>query len=530
MAVLRIYTELGEEVFELGDSTTVGRDESSHVQILDPLVSRSHARIRRMSDGRYLLEDAGSRHGTYKNGERAHKVHLKHGDEVTVGSTKIVFEDEKQARIAGFDEPSEELDVLVMRRQTIEFAPAFLPGQAYKDPEALRHDFERLRVAYEVSRAIGTLTDLDSVMDAVLDAAFQLLAADRGAVLLRDESGDMVLRASRRSDGSREHVVVSTSILREVVDTKTGVVCADAGRDVRFGKAESVQAQALRSTMSVPLLFKDEVLGVLHLDSQTATGVFGEKDLQLFASIANQAAIAIKSAYLSKKSQEEARQREELQRFLPPSLVEQLMRGELKLGKRGTLHEVTVLFLDIRGFTRLSENTPPEGIVQLLNEFFEVMLEVLFRHRGTFDKYIGDEIMALFGVPLAMDDAADHAVACALDMQRSLVHLNRRRALEEHQPIEMGIGIHSGPAVCGAIGAARTMQYTAIGDTVNTAARICSAARSGQLLISSETASRLTHDFGVERLGALRLKGKQRPVEVAQVVGHSDEPGEVTMS
>ncbi len=518
MAIVRIGLGNKEEVYELGVTTSIGRDESSSIQIVDPMISRSHLVIRRMPNGHYLCEDVGSRHGTFIAGKRIIREHLRDGDEIQIGSTLIRFETDE----ALVEDERDSADIVVMRRRAMDEEPTFRVAKDYAETNELRHDFERLRVAYEVSRAIGALTELDGILEAILDAAFQLLAADRGAVLLGDESGKLQLRLSRRVDGSKERVVVSTSLLREVMETKTGVVCADAGQDARFGQAASIQAQALRSTMTVPLLYKDEILGVLHLDSQTAYGLFGEKDLELFASIAGQAAIAIKSAYLARQALEEARQREQFQRFLPPSLVDQLMCGEMELGTGGTLREVTVLFLDIRGFTRLSETEEPEAIVEMLNHFFETMLEVLFRHRGTFDKYIGDEIMALFGVPVSMPDAADHAVACALDMQRALVRLNAERGLQGKAPISIGIGIHTGPAVCGAIGSVRTMQYTAIGDTVNTAARLCSAARPDQLLVSASTASKLSRGFVVSQLSPVELKGKRKPVAVVEVLDEEE--------
>src|SRR5262249_13102829 len=154
-----------------------------------------------------------------------------------------------------------------------------------------------------------------------------------------------------------------------------------------------------------------------------------------------------------------------------------------QLEKGGEQREVTILFADIRGFTSMSEARPAQDIVTLLNEYFEVMVEVLFRFEGTLDKFVGDEIMALFGAPLALSDAPLAAVACAVEMHRALGEFNRPRLAERQEAIRVGIGINTGPVVTGAIGSSRAIQYTAIGDPVNTASRLCNIAQPGQVLV-----------------------------------------------
>src|SRR5262249_13653303 len=158
---------------------------------------------------------------------------------------------------------------------------------------------------------------------------------------------------------------------------------------------------------------------------------------------------------------------------LSPNLVEQVVRGQLQLERVGTTREVTILFADIRGFTSMSESRPAEEIVGMLNEYFEVMVDVLFKFDGTLDKFVGDEIMALFGAPVALPDAPTTAVLCALEMLRALNDFNRTRSSERQEPIRIGIGVNTGQVVTGAIGSSRALQYTAIGDAVNTASRLC---------------------------------------------------------
>lgn len=371
-----------------------------------------------------------------------------------------------------------------------------------------------MRIAYEVSQAIGAETDIQPILQRILETVFTTLKADRAAILLVDQNtGKLVPRLVRHRSKSREQVMLSRSIINEVVATNRGVLSADAAQDERFEKAKSIKAAGVRSTMTVPIIYRAEFLGVMYLDSLVATGVFTERDLDVFSRIASQAAASIKNVMLIRSLQEETRTRVHLQRFLSPSVVDQLITGSIEIGKHGEEREITLLFSDIRGFTSLSERLKPGVVVDMLNEYFERMIRVLFRYEGTFDKYVGDEMMAIFGAPLPLPDAPRRAVACARDMLTELDAFNAEREKRGLFPITVGVGIHTGPAVCGAIGSTQTMQYTAIGDTVNTAARLCSSAGPGEILISADTESRLDDSFQRTAMPPLKVKGKSAPLE-----------------
>ncbi len=206
------------------------------------------------------------------------------------------------------------------------------------------------------------------------------------------------------------------------------MLSSDATMDSRFSAAHSVIMQGIRSTMTVPLFHRDELLGIMHLDSMIATNAFAEKDLQIFGGIASQAAVAIHNSQLAREIEQEAKTRAQFQRLLSPNLVDQVVQGKLQLEKGGALSEVTLLFSDIRGFTSMSESRAPQEIVRMLNEYFELMVDVIFKYQGTLDKFVGDEIIALFGAPVAMENAEVKAVQCALDMMQVLSEFNRVRA------------------------------------------------------------------------------------------------------
>src|SRR4029079_4691628 len=316
---------------------------------------------------------------------------------------------------------------------------------------------------------------------------------------------------------------ISKSIIAEVEQQKKAVLSSDATMDSRFSGAHSIIMQGIRSTMCVPLLHGDELLGIMHMDSQIATNAFTEKDLQLFTGVAGQAAVAIQNARLAKKIETETKTRAQFQRLLSPNLVEQLVAGKLHLEKGGELREVTILISDIRGFTSMSEKKEPAEIVQMLNEHFEGMVDILFRAQGTLDKYVGDEITALFGAPVDMPDAPLSAVRCAVEMQRASKEFNRTRTAEGLEPIKIGIGINTGRVITGAIGSSRTLQYTAIGDPVNTASRLCSIAKADEIILSETTMQRVADHVDVVHLPAVKVKGKEQELQIYSVLGIKGE-------
>jgi adenylate cyclase len=283
--------------------------------------------------------------------------------------------------------------------------------------------------------------------------------------------------------------------------------------------------QGIRSTMTVPLLFGDEILGILHLDSQIATNAFTEKDLQVLTGIAAQAAIAIQNARLAKKIEHEAHTRAQLERLVPANVVDQMMTGELTIERGGKLCEATMLVADIRGFTAMSEKQKPETIVAMLNEYFEIMVDILFKHGGTLDKFVGDEIIGLFGAAIPLKDSPMRAILCALEMQKALRDFNTGRATNNHEAIKVGIGVTTGQVVTGFIGSSKSMQYTAIGDAMNTAARLQSIAKAGEIIVSEQTMRFIADRVEALSLAPVEVKGKRDRMRVYNVVGMK-EPAE----
>ena len=189
------------------------------------------------------------------------------------------------------------------------------------------------------------------------------------------------------------------------------------------------------------------------------------------------------------------------------------------MDKRGELREATVLFADIRGFTSMSEHLEPQQLVSLLNEYFDVMVDIIFRYEGTLDKFIGDEIMAVWGTPVRQEDHALRAVQAALEMKKALDEFNVESVAKGNPELHVGYGINAGSLVAGYMGSRKTHSYTVIGDCVNVASRLCGKAKSGQLLVSDPVLKLLGPQILYRDLEDAQLKGKSHAIPVYQVLG-----------
>ena len=212
--------------------------------------------------------------------------------------------------------------------------------------------------------------------------------------------------------------------------------------------------------------------------------------------------------------------------YVSKDVYDQLVANPALARLGGQRREMTVLFSDIRGFTSVSEKGQPEEIVHMLNEYFTRMVEVVFHHKGTVDKFVGDMVMALFGAPLEDPEHAEHAVEAALDMLQELKKLNVKWTAEGRPSLDIGIGINTGPMIAGNIGSDQIMSYTVIGDAVNLGSRLESANKqySTHIIISEATRSHLKGTYTFRPLGDVVVKGKTKPVAIFEVVDRAERP------
>lgn len=511
-----------------GIKTTLGRHPANTIRLTDREVSKEHAAIEKVG-ATWLLRDLGSSNGTFVNGRRVRELRLKEGDEIALGNNcRLVFhagEDIPMATIpaypAGVTVVASALSIpafvaqLEQKEQT-----EFLPAEQIKDSDSLKQDYEKLRIAHKFQQQVGLERDSKSLAEKILKVSFELLAAEHGVLFLSHEkTGELEPVAVRHRKGEDVEVTVSETVLKRVTETQQAVLTKDAKLDARFNASESIVVQGIRSAMAVPLLAKGVLKGVLFLDSRERSNAFSEKDLKILSGIASQAAIALENADLARKIEDEAVTRAELSRFLSKAVADAVIRGDVELLRTGRQAEVSVLFADIRGFTSLAENDDPQETVDMLNSFFSAMADVVFQNEGNLDKFIGDCVMAVWGPPKPNPDDPARALRAALEMQNEVAALNARRAAAGKPPIEVGIGVNTGMAVVGYMGSAERHEFTAIGDSVNVAARLCGLARGGEVLATEDTVRQAGGGFSTQALPISQVKGKEKGVQTFRVLG-----------
>jgi adenylate cyclase len=214
-------------------------------------------------------------------------------------------------------------------------------------------------------------------------------------------------------------------------------------------------------------------------------------------------------------------------KFHGSTIAEDLMNKKIGIG--GSNKEVTVFFSDIRGFTNFSESRTPEEVVEMLNEYFGIMVRIIQQNHGIVDKFIGDAIMAVWGAPKGSGRDPFNTVKACLEMRKGLEELNRKRIAKGTPPIMIGMGVHTGRAISGTIGSDERMEYTVIGDAVNMASRIESSTKAFgvDLLVSESTAHLIEGEFALDLAGSAEVKGKAQPLKLYRVVGYKSKTGEI---
>jgi len=508
-----------------------------------------------------------------------------------------------------------------------------------------RHEEERkdLRALADIGRIVNSSLDLNDVLRIVMDTIIRLTGAERGFLMLRDDSGDLTIRIARnweRESIDSSEFAISRTVINRVSEENKPIVTTNAQEDPRFGGQASIIAYNLRSILCVPLKVKDELTGVIYADNRIRTGIFTESERDLLAAFANQAAVAIENAQLfesvrstlaevtelknlmdnifasivsgvitadvedqitlcnraaesilgksapdiigqaltdclppigeqlcesvfqvrstdqpilgleinsdlpergevdlrfnlsplkdatettqgvaivlddlTERKQLEA-QRRLFEKMVSPAVINQLNPNALQLG--GERGMITTIFADVRGFTSFSEKLAPEQLVSILNKYLAAAAESILIHEGTVDKFMGDAVMAWFNAPIPQEDHTLRAVKAALGLRNSIEELHKNFPPEFQ--LGFGVGIHFGPAILGLVGTEKRIDYTAIGDSVNTAKRIQENASKGQILISDDAFKLVSDQIVVQKVEPILAKGKRQPLKVYEVI------------
>lgn len=207
-------------------------------------------------------------------------------------------------------------------------------------------------------------------------------------------------------------------------------------------------------------------------------------------------------------------------KYVSKQIVDQLLVNDEMLNLGGQEQEATILFSDIRGFTSMSETMPPNEVVETLNDYFNLMIEIIFKFNGTLDKIIGDALMVIYGAPNSSEKDTENAVLTAIEMQEKLIEFNQQRIIHSKLPITIGIGINRGKVISGNIGSRQQMNFTVIGDSVNLASRLCSVAKSDEIIVSDAVWKQIKTNkiFNSRKLNPVKVKGKLKPIEIKEIL------------
>lgn len=513
------------QTFELkpGATQVVGRAPTSDVPVFDPTISRRHAELVSNDKGVHV-RDLGSSNGTFHNGSRVETCVVGLGDTITFG--KVAFKLHPISATGATLPPNEKSagGGTIVRQVPVKNTPgnAFAAIKSGEQNAVDAVGQERIRTMLEklldVSKTLGSAADTGALLDQIAASAYDILTVDRVAIQLMDESGNLVTKIARDKRGAEQQRAVPQSIARAAVADKVAIISENAGEDQRFG-GQSILMQQVRSAICSPLMGANErVLGVLYVDNISASHRFTDFDLAFLVGFSGLAAASIENSQNRERARVEEAKRTNFERYFTPQLAQRIATSEGATRLGGEKREVTVLFSDIRGFTALSETMPPGEMATLLTEYFTEMVECVFRNEGTLDKFIGDAVMAQWGAPLSAKEDPDKAMQAAIEMMRELDKLNEKWKGEGRPQMHVGIGLNHGEAFAGNIGSERRLEYTVIGDTVNTASRLCSAAAPREILISEEMKNALKKKPKLVQCPPMELKNKTQPVKVYKVV------------
>lgn len=502
----------GKEFFIESFPFKIGRMPDNNIVFSDRRVSRYHSELV-CDSGKYIIKDLGSQNGTWLNGAKITSAEIKTGDSIVIGGAAITVNLESAKK----EDIFEDTDTSSGFRTTIRPVKEILKGAIeQKDTEdssveVLKKRNEMLSALYQISKDILKESEIDSILNLTADTILSNINAERVYVLMKDENtGSINVRLekdTREKCAKQDKLMLSKTVINRVMDEEIAVLVADARTDARFKESESIILYGIRSAMCVPLLGAERVAGSIYVDVVSTDRRFTSEELDLLTTIGNLAAIAIEQTHLREKILKEIEARQSMMRYHSPQVVEEIIKGkgDCKVAEK----TITVLFVDIQGFTKLSDKLGPMGTAELLNEYFDIITDAVFRYNGTIDKFIGDAAMAIFGAPFQEKNYTEMAVRAAVDIQREIIKRSK---------FKIRIGINTGQAVIGNIGSTKRVDYTAIGDTVNIASRLEGLAKQDKIYIGEETYRQIKDIFKIKPVGRQKVKGKTTEVSIYEVL------------
>ncbi|NJN73002.1 MAG: FHA domain-containing protein, partial [Limnothrix sp. RL_2_0] len=447
---------------------SLGRALGNTVVIIDDSISRRHAEIE-ISFDRVMVRDLKSLNHTFVNDLLITEQRLHNGDRLRCGNIEFRFVDLRPPLPnptippvgANQSEQEEEDDnvsssfiktinpqatnIKIQELLTEQKTPAQASILRLRQVDSGQRALDKLNILLEVAKQLSSPEEPERLLKKILDLLFEIMSVDRAAILLHNATtAELDCKAVKLRDPAQQSTTFYSSKIANYVFTRgEGILTSDARVDKRFGSSDSILFQSIHASMCVPLQPREKVIGVLYVDNLSLVNLYSDEDMDFLAALGNQAAIAIDNNLLFERIQSEAVIRNKLERFFPAAVTRKLRENDnLEIIET----EVTALFADISGFTRMSSMMEPKQIILMLNEYFQVMVEdIVFRYEGTLEKYIGDALFAIWGAPYRHKNDPQLAIQAAIEMQWAVAKLSRKWIAEGKEPISIHIGINTGP-------------------------------------------------------------------------------------
>ena len=491
MWIVTIRSPLGEPaeyVLKPGKSA-LGRKTDNDVPIPDESASRVHAElIYDQKANTVVVRDLNSTNGTFVNRERITQPRtLTPDDQIRIGQHIITLTKQDTAPKPGGQDS--------------------LSGTQPLTRDLLLESLDQHAVLlYEVAGRLNTIIDLETALREVSNLLRVALGADKCEVILSEKFGQL------------QELGFPTTIARLALDQRSAVVIPDLSATQQdSGLGKSALLLRIRSVMCTPILSGEEIAGLIYVyKTRPLARPFDQRDLQLAVAISHQAALTIQRTRLLKRIRQEQRIRGLLQRFFAAPDAEVFLQDYLQTGRLPELSEqtLTVLFTDICDSTGLAERLGAWRFSKILSRYYQDMTGAVFEQGGLVNKYLGDGLMAVFGVTRNKPDPEERAVHAALEMLRRLEALSE----VEGEKIEVGVGVNTGPAIAGYLGSEDRVEYTVLGDAVNVAQRLQEQARPNRVFIGAATRVALNGNFNFRAVGNVELRGRTQPIETFEVL------------
>jgi len=545
--------------------TQLGRADENDIVLSGDLVSRKHARLH-VAGPSLKFEDLGSRNGTKLNGDTVTgTVDVRVGDQVTVGENQLlirqptsperasteVIDTDAGGTVRRYGRGVDIADALVMARNVssqimLSVLDELTPFERLPMPTGsmpLSHKpsdteddyggagthgpvaWQSLMLLYRVAERLNSASSLNAFLDDTMSWLMKRVGATTGVVLVRHSTGVMVptsvCHAGKLQNGE---VPVSDGIIDAALGQGQAIAVGNVHTDSRFSGRESVMVYGIDQVLCIPIGVEAPFHGVLYLNRPSANTEPIERLLDLCTAIAQLVQTGI--AKFKGRHERDDRFHRALGRFHGPDIVER-RAAELKAQGNSLTHleerQVTVMFADIAGFTNLVQNLEPARVLEILNEFYRLATQLIFSFEGTVDKFLGDQVMALFGAPYSKGDDAIRAVRAAMALKAEWSRAMLKRPLEER--LSLRVGLNTGKVLAGTVGSEARVDYTAIGEPVNIASWLCSSAAPGQVLLTGKSLASIGARFDVTPLGERPLFGSKARTAIFEVLDEDNDSG-----